>query len=250
MQESYRGATEEIADVRELVPEFFFLPDFLINEEKLDFGVTQYGLRVNHVATPKWSFDNPYHFVALLREALESEIVSKQIHNWIDLIFGYKQSGKEAEKSLNVFYYMTYEEKVELNLFDDPSTKISYESQIVHFGQTPSQLFVKPHPQRSVFDFHASAKIISDYYEEVAAYPLLNKHKNDEKILANQNSSTNNAILKLKFITEHKLVCCRKDGRILYLKLSSNSSDLVNLGPFKCSIEKEKFVNLERGRST
>jgi hypothetical protein len=90
--------------------------------------------------------------VALMRQALESDYVSKNIHNWIDLIFGYKQSGKDAEKNLNVFYYMTYEDKIDYNMLNDPDTKVSYESQIVHFGQTPPQIFTKPHPQRLPLD--------------------------------------------------------------------------------------------------
>eukprot|EP00122_Pirum_gemmata_P017675 Pgem_evm1s16558 len=41
------------------------------------------------------------HFIQTLREALESDYVSQHIHEWIDLIFGYKQRGKESVKSAN-----------------------------------------------------------------------------------------------------------------------------------------------------
>ena len=40
-------------------------------------------------------------FVNKLRAALESEYVSQNLHSWIDLIFGYKQRGEEAEKAHN-----------------------------------------------------------------------------------------------------------------------------------------------------
>lgn len=39
--------------------------------------------------------------------------MSQHLHEWIDLIFGYKQSGTEAEKSLNVFLKYSYEGKRE-----------------------------------------------------------------------------------------------------------------------------------------
>ena len=45
------------------------------------------------------------------RRALESDHVSAHLHEWIDLIFGYKQKGPEAEKALNVFFYCCYEGK-------------------------------------------------------------------------------------------------------------------------------------------
>lgn len=41
----------------------------------------------------------------------ECEHVSSHLHEWIDLIFGYKQRGEEAVEALNVFYYCTYEGK-------------------------------------------------------------------------------------------------------------------------------------------
>ena len=42
-----------------------------------------------------------------MRKALESDYVSNNLNNWIDLIFGYKQRGEEAIKSFNCkFYYI------------------------------------------------------------------------------------------------------------------------------------------------
>ena len=35
--------------------------------------------------------------------------MSAHLHEWIDLIFGYKQTGKEALKAHNVFHYLFYE---------------------------------------------------------------------------------------------------------------------------------------------
>lgn len=40
-------------------------------------------------------------FIAKLREALECDQVSSTLHHWIDLIFGCKQNGEEADKADN-----------------------------------------------------------------------------------------------------------------------------------------------------
>jgi factor associated with neutral sphingomyelinase activation len=84
-----------------------------------------------------------------MRQALESNYVSNHLHEWIDLIFGYKQQGKYAIEYDNLFYYLTYEGAVDFSSIP----KDQHESilvQIYEFGQTPKQLFRKPHPCRKI----------------------------------------------------------------------------------------------------
>ena len=47
-----------------------------------------------------------------MRAGFESDYVSAHLHDWIDLIFGYKQCGLSAITSDNVYYYLTYEQNV------------------------------------------------------------------------------------------------------------------------------------------
>lgn len=63
---------------------------------------------MNHVDIPVWGASNAYYFVMQLKIMMESSWTSSRINEWIDLIFGYKQKGKEAEDALNIYYYLTY----------------------------------------------------------------------------------------------------------------------------------------------
>ncbi|CAJ1848050.1 unnamed protein product [Sphenostylis stenocarpa] len=105
---TWNGVLEDMSDVKELVPELFYLPEVLTNENSIDFGTTQLGGKLDTVKLPAWA-ESPVDFVHKHRMALESEYVSANLHEWIDLIFGYKQQGKEAIAANNVFFYITYE---------------------------------------------------------------------------------------------------------------------------------------------
>ncbi|XP_036045844.1 neurobeachin isoform X4 [Onychomys torridus] len=145
---SWRTSQRDTSDVKELIPEFYYLPEMFVNSNGYQLGVREDEVVVNDVDLPPWA-KKPEDFVRINRMALESEFVSCQLHQWIDLIFGYKQRGPEAVRALNVFHYLTYEGSVNLDSITDPVLREAMEAQIQNFGQTPSQLLIEPHPPRS-----------------------------------------------------------------------------------------------------
>ncbi|EED88977.1 predicted protein, partial [Thalassiosira pseudonana CCMP1335] len=89
---SWNSASQDnLQDVRELIPEFFYLPDFLVNSNMFDFGITQVGKTVHDLTLPPWAKGDPKRFIRIHRQALESDYVSRNLHQWLDLIFGFKQ---------------------------------------------------------------------------------------------------------------------------------------------------------------
>lgn len=147
--ESWKSCNTSSSDVKELIPEFFTLPEMFINTNSFPLGTTQRGKRIDNVELPPWAKGSAYEFVKIHRLALESEYVSKNLHHWVDLVFGYQQRGLEAEKANNVFHHLSYEGSVDLDKITDELDRQAAESHIENFGQTPSQLIVKePHPAR------------------------------------------------------------------------------------------------------
>ncbi|XP_076388232.1 A kinase anchor protein rugose isoform X15 [Megachile rotundata] len=162
---SWKNCQRDTSDVKELIPEFFFLPEMLVNSNRYRLGRQEDGSAVGDVELPPWA-SSPEEFIRINRMALESEFVSCQLHQWIDLIFGYKQKGPEAVRATNVFYYLTYEGSVDLDTITDPVMREAIENQIRNFGQTPSQLLMEPHPPRSSA-MHLSPMMFSSIPDDV-----------------------------------------------------------------------------------
>lgn len=149
------------SDVKELLPEFYMSSkfnenqnekddddeihrqdgQFLLNENHIDFGVRHDNAPINDVLLPPWAKD-PSDFVYQMRMALESEHVSQNLHLWIDLVFGYKQRGEEAEKSDNLFHPLTYgmPKRNPLTSTIQYDEELSLQTQILEFGQVPKQV--------------------------------------------------------------------------------------------------------------
>ncbi|XP_051474966.1 WD repeat- and FYVE domain-containing protein 4 [Apus apus] len=143
------ASRDNMSDVRELIPEFFYLPEFLTNANHFELGCMQDGTVLGDVQLPPWADGDPHKFILLHRQALESDYVSAHLHRWIDLIFGHKQHGSAAVEAVNTYHPYFYGNKMDLNNIKDPLIKSTILGFISNFGQIPKQLFTKPHPSRN-----------------------------------------------------------------------------------------------------
>uniref|UniRef100_H3AB29 Uncharacterized protein n=1 Tax=Latimeria chalumnae TaxID=7897 RepID=H3AB29_LATCH len=142
------ASRDNMSDVRELIPEFFYLPEFLINYNNFEFGCMQDGTTMGDVVLPPWAKGDPYEFIRLHREALESDYVSANLHHWIDLIFGYKQRGAAAVEVVNIFHPYFYTDQQELCGMKDPLIRSTVLGFVSNFGQIPKQAYVGKHRAR------------------------------------------------------------------------------------------------------
>lgn len=59
-----------MADIKELIPEFFYLPEFLTNQNKFEFGTKQNGEVLDDIVLPPWAKNDPREFIRLHRKVL------------------------------------------------------------------------------------------------------------------------------------------------------------------------------------
>lgn len=201
-------------DVMELIPEFYHGDgDFLMNIFNLQYGKPKNGKLMGDVILPQWA-RTPKDFIRINRSALESEYVSNNLSNWIDLIFGYKQRGEMAEMHENLYRPSTYDDYI----YDDFNEKKKY-AEIVNIllsGQTPRQLFLCPHPKKRALDV-LNYELQLNPQEVIVT---LQNYKKDNEILENNYKK----MLQSKYeenehiINEHKEIEKKRVEKIEQLK--------------------------------
>ena len=144
IEASFRMATQNSNDYVELIPEFYCNPSFLANLNDLDLGVINHK-KIGDVELPKWAH-TPMEFVYKMREALESEYVSEHLCEWIDLIWGSRQTNDPV----NTFHPYMYASAWTKETEKDPAKVAAIEAIMKECGQIPVQLFTSPHPKRDV----------------------------------------------------------------------------------------------------
>jgi hypothetical protein len=118
LSRTWDNCNESMSDVKEMIPELFCCPEALLNTNNLPLGELQEGGKVDDVRLPPWAKD-AFDFIRVNRAALESDYVSENLPQWIDLVFGFKQTGPNAVAAKNVFYYLTYENAINIESIED-----------------------------------------------------------------------------------------------------------------------------------
>lgn len=76
----FSASKHNMADVKELIPEFFYLPEFLTNSNSFDLGAKQNSEVLGDIILPPWAKQDPREFIRLHRQALECDYVSQHLH--------------------------------------------------------------------------------------------------------------------------------------------------------------------------
>eukprot|EP00929_Paragymnodinium_shiwhaense_P087533 TRINITY_DN47695_c0_g1_i1.p1 TRINITY_DN47695_c0_g1~~TRINITY_DN47695_c0_g1_i1.p1 ORF type:complete len:1037 (+),score=216.87 TRINITY_DN47695_c0_g1_i1:119-3229(+) len=146
--DTWETVNESTASLMELIPEFFALP---CNWLENSLGITTAEAALGNVVLPPWA-TSVQDFICKMRAALESDLVSRTLPAWIDLIFGYKQTGTEAAKADNLFHPVCYMGhgggRDGRGVVNSTLPRHVLETQLQEFGRMPRQLFVEAHPPR------------------------------------------------------------------------------------------------------
>ena len=134
--DAYQSASaNNQSDLKELIPEMYTVPEAYVNRANLHLeGVP------DKVVLPQWCNDSPQMYTS----EMFKQLIEADLHDWIDLIFGYKQTGEPAIQAKNVFLPTCYHTATPESAGMEEDV---FESQSINFGQCPNQLFTKPHPQ-------------------------------------------------------------------------------------------------------
>ena len=153
---SFKLVSGQKCDIRELIPEFFYLSEMYYNINNLDME-----LKTSDVELPKFAKGKGYNLTRKLRKSIEYN--EADIHKWIDLIFGFKQRGKKAEEIYNVFMSYSYDGNVILDNINDNDDLI-FRFGLFELGVNPIQIINHPILQKNLKVKHKFQTINKKFY--------------------------------------------------------------------------------------
>ena len=245
MQKTFESATSLKDDVRELIPEFYSLPEIFLNINNLNLSQDKMDsegnkIIINNVDLPPWSKNNIYIFVSEMRKNLENSEL--KLNKWIDLIFGNLQRGKGAEENHNIFMAHTYERMVKIDNIEDQDSRNAL-MRLFEMGVTPFQLFDNESKQKIEKNVFISKNNI--YSNSKAKFIEESKNIHADFINSNKFHTINNNIKTQKNETNKDIT--PNISKIMHLsqntiRIITNTNHWYNL---KYNISGEKKIEEE-----
>ena len=227
VENSFFNSTTQKTDVRELIPEFYYLPEIFLNINDLNMGTLDNGKKVNDIITP--CHNNPYMFVSTMKSILESDEISNTIQNWVDLIFGSKACGKEAENANNLFTEASYQENIDIKNVENKESYL----RMVEFGLIPSQIMNKDCSKREKKDDLIKGKEITNPEVKLIIYDC--KPVKEQTTLFN--NKNNSSVLIGKELSQDKITLLLNNNYLIEKKLSFSifdkgfTDEIINIIP-------------------
>ena len=154
---TFLSVTTQKTDVRELLPEFFILPEMFKNLNCLNLtGDSESNLDIQ-VKLPPWSKKKTYLFVKEMRKSLEHHINDENngINKWLNLIIGSHSRGQSAKDVHNLFMYHTYPAVISLdkyktrdNIEKEKLNMLNYYFRVSEIGLCPHVLLKEDIPNK------------------------------------------------------------------------------------------------------
>ena len=223
LDKTFLSSTNEKCDIRELIPEFYTMPEILLNVNELNFGEISLDnfsesinyleeivskdnakskVKVQDVLLPNWCKFNPYLFIQKKREMFESKL---EMNPWIDLIFGFTQRGMNAQEVGNLFMPYVYDGVMNYRLKDkdilEQREDTEYQLRLFELGVNPTKVFDK-----RLTDIKKNVKDITNIKKVDMPVPYIEGF--DEKIvlLSNVGNSYNNLFIYSKRHKTKKII--------------------------------------------
>lgn len=152
LEDSWKAAAyESTSDVKEVIPQFFCVPEIFENISNIPATITIDGTTMTKVQLPAWC-KNSRDFTTKMMRLLNGKRISQNIPKWVDLIFGCKSRGHGAVESKNLFPKLCYSPaKADKPDQEDDVEREANIVSIINFGQVPQQVTKKPCPTPKTF---------------------------------------------------------------------------------------------------
>ena len=229
-------------DIRELIPEFYSLPEMFLNKNNLNLTQDKSDaegqkIMVHDVELPPWCNNISYNFISEMRKILENNEL--KIYKWIDLIFGCLQRGEKAEENHNIFMAQSYEYMVKIESITDNDARNAL-MRLVEVGVTPKQIFKNHSKQKNreklatkgnyLYQKQKTLKIcVINLKEDLLKKLYINKTINKE-----YDMQVYPKIIKIKWIGLNELLIINNSNYLTKIKIKKMSE--------KCSFEEKNII--------